>query len=388
MWHALLSCFSPGDCRAEDVDERTPWGGVSICELPADCLALIFHCGALNSSSLAAVRLVCKVWRVTLDASLPALTLLLHSPCSREKEQRRFAVRKLQHGIATGSFNSPTSRCGMGSADDAALPTCSLGQHNSSWQAAALASQPHALQPYAPMLPYLRSFSHLTSLTVKPALNVTASCLDPSGNEAVAQLLLQPVVKRLHHLCLTELGLTQLPTAVTQLQVLRRLDLSRNPLGGWKGEGLLQLAPTLTSLYCAGTCMERSPEGLHHLHQLRELVLADNGFGTCLEGLATGQLPHLTSLDISRINLMALPPALACLTALTALKVSGNRLPELPQFISQLSQLRLLDIGFQYTRDNAFFTLPQGLAALQHLKHLSVGCLGRTALASPALDSL
>ncbi|KAJ9510211.1 hypothetical protein QJQ45_015688 [Haematococcus lacustris] len=388
MWHALLSCFSPGDCRAEDVDERTPWGGVSICELPADCLALIFHCGALNSSSLAAVRLVCKAWRVTLDASLPALTLLLHSPCSREKEQRRFAVRKLQHSIATGSFNSPTSRCGMGSADDTALPTCSLGQHNSSWQAAALASQPHALQPYAPMLPYLRSFSHLTSLTVKPALNVTASCLDPSGNEAVAQLLLQPVVKRLHHLCLTELGLTQLPTAVTQLQVLRRLDLSRNPLGGWKGEGLLQLAPTLTSLYCAGTCMERSPEGLHHLHQLRELVLADNGFGTCLEGLATGQLPHLTSLDISRINLMALPPALACLTALTALKVSGNRLPELPQFISQLSQLRLLDIGFQYTRDNAFFTLPQGLSALQHLKHLSVGCLGRTALASPALDSL
>ncbi|GFH30317.1 protein lap4 isoform X15, partial [Haematococcus lacustris] len=29
-----------------------------------------------------------------------------------------------------------------------------------------------------------------------------------------------------------------------------------------------------------------------------------------------------------------------------------------------------------------------GLSALQHLKHLSVGCLGRTALASPALDSL
>ncbi|GFH30316.1 hypothetical protein HaLaN_29147, partial [Haematococcus lacustris] len=281
MWHALRNCFSPGDCRAEDVDGRPPWGGVSICELPADCLALIFHCGALNPSSLAAVRLVgnhlnrhpnslllphpqhpcstrllttqpgahcgrmascssvvpagcgvccreaysstpnichavqvCKAWRVTLDASLPALTLLLHSPCSREKEQRRFAVKKLQHGIATGSLDSPTSSCGMGSADDAALPTCALGQHNSSWQAAALASQPHALQPYAPMLPYLRSFSHLTSLTVKPALNVTASCLDPSGNEAVAQLLLQPVVKRLHHLCLTELGLTQLPTAV------------------------------------------------------------------------------------------------------------------------------------------------------------------------------
>ena len=87
------------------------------------------------------------------------------------------------------------------------------------------------------------------------------------------------------------------------------------------------------------------------------------------------QLTNLTALDLSGNQLTALPPEVAQLTSLTSLDLGGNRLTALPPEVTQLTSLTSLDLG-----RNQLTALPPEVAQLTNLTALFLNNNQLTAL--------
>ena len=87
-----------------------------------------------------------------------------------------------------------------------------------------------------------------------------------------------------------------------------------------------------------------------------------DGFAEAVYRISVAAEDHSTSLDLSLLDLDALPPSLAALTGLTELHLNGNGLTALPDWIGSLTGLATLRLD-----DNALTDLPEALSTLTNL---------------------
>ena len=131
--------------------------------------------------------------------------------------------------------------------------------------------------------------------------------------------------------------LETLPTEISQLTSLRRLDLTNNQLKELP-TALFQLQRTITTLYLKGNQLEELPSEIFRLTALEELDLSNN-------------------------QLKKLPAEVDQLTALMGLNLSGNQLEELDLSRYGGSPLLLVQRGAHFhARSNREFKLPRARA--------------------------
>ncbi|MBD2359214.1 leucine-rich repeat domain-containing protein [Tolypothrix sp. FACHB-123] len=106
------------------------------------------------------------------------------------------------------------------------------------------------------------------------------------------------------------------------------------------------------------------PEAIASLTQLQQLYLSGNQLTTLPKAIAS--LTQLQLLHLCENQLTTLPEAIASLTQLLLLHLSGNQLTALPEAIASLTQLQLLDLS-----DNQLTALPKAIASLTQLQQLN-----------------
>src|SRR5271165_4566007 len=105
------------------------------------------------------------------------------------------------------------------------------------------------------------------------------------------------------------------------------------------------------------------PESIGRLSGLQELNLSRNQLSALPESI--GQLSQLQVLDLFNNQLNTLPESIGRLSGLWRLSLSNNRLNTLPESIGQLSQLQEL-----YLLDNQLSALPESIGQLSRLQEL------------------
>ena len=105
------------------------------------------------------------------------------------------------------------------------------------------------------------------------------------------------------------------------------------------------------------------PDSLAQLAQLRALHLSHNQIAAIPDSLA--HLAQLEFLSLSSNQITAVPDSLAQLAQLQSLVLSANRITAIPDSLAQLAQLWYLDLS-----DNVVTTIPDSLARLAQLNYL------------------
>ncbi|XP_063800845.1 p53-induced death domain-containing protein 1 [Pseudophryne corroboree] len=157
--------------------------------------------------------------------------------------------------------------------------------------------------------------------------------------------------------------LTTLPPDLSQLSLLRHLDLSFN--------SFTELPPCVTALHSLSTLhlgynqLMTLPDAIGELKSLRSLSLMSNQLTELPVGI--GQLSNLEKVDLSENKLVTLSEEVGNLQQCTDLNLSGNSLTNLPETLCNLRSLQKL-----YLHSNWLVTIPAGLASLQHLTRLDL----------------
>jgi Leucine-rich repeat (LRR) protein len=163
-------------------------------------------------------------------------------------------------------------------------------------------------------------------------------------------------------LWLKDLGLTELPETILQIKDLRALHAQGNhieQLPQWLlgGQSLLEV------LDLTGNSLAEVPEWIGRFRQLRRLRLYGNDFSGLPESMTA--LRRLLLLDIGMTELPAVPDWITQLTELRWLGIGDLLLSELPPSLASLRRLATLDAS-----ENRLADLPAWLADLHRLDHL------------------
>lgn len=157
------------------------------------------------------------------------------------------------------------------------------------------------------------------------------------------------------------------PQKIAELSNLKRLIVSGHDYLILTKQ--LWMLSNLENLNLSNNQLEAIPAELGNLKKLVALNLSGNELTTLPE--ETGKLENMETLDLSRNKLTRLPRVIGRLKNLKELYISGNSLRcslssnDLPKELVQLSNLKILDLGFN--RLELFPTEVQGLTNLTHL---------------------
>lgn len=160
---------------------------------------------------------------------------------------------------------------------------------------------------------------------------------------------------------LSNMGLTELPKALSSLSQLTSLDLSGNKLTSISQE--LEKLVSLRYLYLSRNQLVAIPKEFSYLVELRHLDLSKNRLTKVPKEL--GNLSKLIRLNLSQNKLTAVPSELGNLSELTTFYLDQNQLRSVPRELSQLSKLTVLDLY-----QNKLTKVPEELSRLSNLKTL------------------
>lgn len=207
----------------------------------------------------------------------------------------------------------------------------------------------------------LRPGPHLSTSDPTASLTFALQLL----SDAPAQAALDPSLRPITHLALTDQDLRHLPDAPL-LERLVWLDLSHNPLGALPERiGRLQ---ALRGLSLTNTGLSALPDSLGRLSRLQALYLDSNalrGLPAALAGLAGLEDAFLHGNGLTDIDVIAQWPRLRCLVA------SHNQITHLPDEVPAWRRMELLDLGA-----NPLARLPAWLGDLERLGHLGLARTG------------
>jgi len=182
---------------------------------------------------------------------------------------------------------------------------------------------------------YLREAYNITSLAVLPKLKLTH--LDMSGTDLQtipAEVLQIPTLTTLY---LTGNNISALPADFSKLSALTSLNIDRNSL-----TALPETVPSkLRWIRLNGNKLETVPAGWGQLNPER-VYLRNNRF-------------------------VQIPEVMKNWTALTDLSMSGNPVKEFPAWLTQLPNLKNIDLD-----DAQIVKLPDDLSGLKSLQYLSL----------------
>ena len=177
-------------------------------------------------------------------------------------------------------------------------------------------------------------------------------------------LSVQPVHEVLPSLCLASNELKKIPTSITVLEGLEKVDLSYNLFKRFPAA--VTSVPNLRTLKVTGNQVRNvSPKvgGLKHLVELR---LDDNRIETLPAEL--GKMKSLKVLVLSKNALRVFPEVVCGCSALKELYLEQNRLSSLPHQIDALSCLEVLALA-----TNEFTEMPRVVCQIPKLKDLRMG---------------
>ncbi len=187
-------------------------------------------------------------------------------------------------------------------------------------------------------------------------------------------------------LYLVNLGLTAVPSEISQLTKLRKLNLSNNQLTVvqpeilqltglrelWLDDNWLTAIPPevrqltgLETLRIAGNKLTTVPSDIGKLAKLRELSLAENQLTVVPTRI--GQLTRLIQLSLRDNQLTTVPPEIGKLMELMRFYLGKNLLTVVPPEILQLTGLAEL-----YLDGNQLTAVPPEIVQLTELTHLSL----------------
>eukprot|EP00438_Fugacium_kawagutii_P008200 Skav229043 [mRNA] locus=scaffold2828:38139:43017:+ [translate_table: standard] len=167
--------------------------------------------------------------------------------------------------------------------------------------------------------------------------------------------------RRVTELWLFSLNLTWLPESVGRLRALQSLRLSHNRLKALP-ESLKQT--DLRDLYVNNNQLTQVPSAISSLQNLVRLDLSYNQLAALPPWL--GNLGKLNRLYLQVNRIVSLPESIQQLLSLSVLMLNDNRLSQLPESIGQMRSLQTLEI-----KGNGLRSLPQ-LTGLQWLYYLDL----------------
>jgi signal recognition particle receptor subunit beta len=156
--------------------------------------------------------------------------------------------------------------------------------------------------------------------------------------------------------------------AEKKIEEARRTGATELNFWGWKLTELPESIGELTQLRSLNLCYNKLatlPDSISNLTQLQSLYLLSNTLSVLPEGI--GKLTHLTSLRLDDNQLTELPESLGNLTQLRYLKLDSNQLTALPESLNKLKELEELVLA-----DNPL-RLPDWIGELSKLKVLALG---------------
>ncbi|HEU4622027.1 MAG TPA: leucine-rich repeat domain-containing protein [Burkholderiaceae bacterium] len=139
---------------------------------------------------------------------------------------------------------------------------------------------------------------------------------------------------------LSGLGLTSLPEHIGQLDHVVDLDLRDNKLQALP-ESIGQLQQ-LRALHVGDNALTALPHALGRLKMLRTLVANNNQLRDLPESMR--EMTELHTLDISENHLESLSPHLP--PSITALYAASNQMTSLPDHVTSLPNVQLIDVQF------------------------------------------
>lgn len=182
------------------------------------------------------------------------------------------------------------------------------------------------------------------------------------------------------------IGISEIPSWISQFTRLKDLDLSENFIGSTPSE--LGQISTLERLALDGNRIHELDENLFKLRNLKNLQVSSNAIDYLPDAIQAldrleelnlranritlvsdniGKLTSLEILDLSANNIKQLPNAIGSLTNLQVLSVSDNKLRTLPPTIRWLSNLEVLDLS-----QNFISTLPSQIGQITGLTSLDL----------------
>jgi internalin A len=197
------------------------------------------------------------------------------------------------------------------------------------------------------------SFNNFTQfpMSVAQLSNLRGLYLGNSGvrfiPDSIAQLCL------LQHLDLSFNQITVIPGAIAKLSQLRSLSLSSNSIT--EVPGFIAGLSRLQALYLSGNKITKIPEVVAQLSQLESLGLAANGIRSIPNHVAWP--PKLRELILGSDELYR--------SVYTEYRGAKNRITAIPESITQLPQLEVLDLS-----NNLLTTVPEKLAQVPNLRKL------------------
>lgn len=176
-----------------------------------------------------------------------------------------------------------------------------------------------------------------------------------------AERIKTALVNQTTELDLFGLGLTELPSTLSELRQLKTLDISGNRLATLP-ESIGALTQ-LQNLDVSGNGLTGLPDWMCNFPDLRVLRLSYNELGELPESIGCWtKLQWLTLLDS---KLVKLPDSIGRLRGLQVLRASGNLLVSVPESLGNLTRLQELDLSY-----NALNSLPESLQRLTSLAAL------------------
>lgn len=197
---------------------------------------------------------------------------------------------------------------------------------------------------------------------------------------------------QLHSLNLSRNQFTLMPFYILTLTQLRHLSLESNPLGLIPADHLYLLGHYLLylqDLNISSTGIDNLPKQVTELKSLRILRCHDNNLRD-LPAQFTG-LANLEILDLRNNRLDELPKGLSAMPQLRLLALGHNSLEKLPSDFAKIPQLSVLDLSENrldklpkailsltslevlHLHRNQILELPEALSELQQLRDLNVG---------------
>ena len=239
----------------------------------------------------------------------------------------------------------------------------------------------------------VKSQRELRSLFIrKTSLEKSAALVAPIRFESLPQ----DKWSNLEELHLSSCGLQQLPISLSNLTLLKKLDMSENSKLENIAEDLRFKLQNLEELDLRNCGLQQLPISLSSLTALKKLDLSRNGKLKSLPKDIGLKLQNLEELHLSRCGLQQLPISLSNLTALKKLDLSGNSedlledegfnlqnleeldlqncsLQQLPICSSNLTALKKLDLS----RNSKLKNLPEDIGfKLQNLEELHLSWCG------------